>query len=392
MNRSPLASIALAETNEPDALAQASQAFLTAVPQVSTEQAQALAWEAYGIQGNAQPLSGERDRNFLVRTADGSAVTLKFISAAESLAETEMQIAVLKHLAGRCAVPVPLHHPLRLPTATQASARVHTSPLTRPVTSHVTSPDWLDWRSPAGEHLRVRCYSFLDGKAGSDLQRSGAAWQAWGLAIAQLHGALADFAHPATERPFLWDARRAPMLRPWLEVVDDAQLRAQIAAFWAVFEQRLAQLGPQLPTQTIHNDLSPSNLLASDDGLCIAGVLDFGDMLLAPRVADLAISASYQMPLTDAPDAALAAMLAGYESLLPLSAAEHALLTDLILARLTQRMVITAWRARLYPDNRVYILRSQATATALFRRMIGDWLQTHGAQADHRADTHPTAA
>ena len=388
MNSSPFASTAFAEPNESDALAQASQAFLTAVPQISAEQAQALAWEAYGIQGDAQPLSGERDRNFLVRTADGSAVTLKFISAAESLAETEMQIAVLKHLAGRCAVPVPLHHPLRLPTATQASASAHT----RPPTGHETSPDWLDWRSPAGEHLRVRCYSFLDGKAGSDLQRSGAAWQAWGLAIAQLHGALADFAHPATERPFLWDARRAPLLRPWLEVVDDAQLRAQIAAFWAVFEQRLAQLGPQLPTQTIHNDLSPSNLLASDDGLGIAGVLDFGDMLLAPRVADLAIAASYQMPLTDAPDAALAAMLAGYESLLPLTAAEHALLPDLILARLTQRMVITAWRARLYPDNRVYILRSQATATALFRRMIGDWLQAHGAQADHRADTHPTAA
>lgn len=371
-------STALLKSDEPDALAQASQGFLTAVPQVRAADAAALAREVYGISGDVQPLSGERDRNFLVRAKDGSAVTLKFISAAESLAETEMQIAVLKHLAGRCAVPVPLHHPMQLPAAAEASAK--------------TSPDWLDWCSPAGERLRVRCYSFLDGKPGSDLQRNATAWQAWGLAIAQLHGALADFAHPATERPFLWDARRAPLLRPWLEVVGDAPLRAQIAAFWTVFEPRLARLGPQLPTQTIHNDLSPSNLLASDDGLGIAGVLDFGDMLLAPRVADLAIAASYQMPLTDAPDAALAAMLAGYESLLPLSAAERDLLPDLILARLTQRMVITAWRARLYPDNRVYILRSQATATALFSRMIGSWLQAHAAQADRRADTQPTAA
>ncbi|TDS78690.1 phosphotransferase [Comamonas sp. JUb58] len=379
MNRPLPAPAASAPSDEPDALAQASQAFLTAVPQVSAEQAAALAREAYGIEGQAQPLSGERDRNFLIRSPDGSAVTLKFISAAESLAETEMQIAVLKHLAGRCAVPVPLHHPLRQPASAQGSA----------------SADWLEWRSPEGELLRVRCYSFLDGKAGSDLQRDASAWQVWGLAIAQLHGALADFAHPATERPFLWDARRAPLLRPWLEVVEDAQLRAQIAAFWTAFEQRLAQLGPQLPTQTIHNDLSPSNLLASDDGLGIAGVLDFGDMLRAPRVADLAIAASYQMPLTDAPDAALAAMLAGYESLLPLTAAEHALLPDLILARLTQRMVITAWRARLYPENRVYILRSQATATALFSRMVGDWLQRHGALPNPCADRSaaaPTAA
>lgn len=361
-------STALLKPDEPDALAQASQGFLTAVPQVSAADAAALAREVYGISGDVQPLSGERDRNFLVRAKDGSAVTLKFISAAESLAETEMQIAVLKHLAGRCAVPVPLHHPLQLPAAAEASAN--------------PSPDWLDWQSPAGERLRVRCYSFLDGKPGGDLQRNATAWQAWGLAIAQLHGALADFAHPATERPFLWDARRAPLLHPWLEVVDDAPLRAQIAAFWTVFEQRLARLGPQLHTQTIHNDLSPSNLLASDDGLGIAGVLDFGDMLLAPRVADLAIAASYQMPLTEAPDAALAAMLAGYESLLPLTAAEQDLLPDLILARLTQRMVITAWRARLYPDNRVYILRSQATATALFRRMIGGWLHNHAGPAD----------
>ncbi|WP_312409355.1 phosphotransferase [Comamonas sp.] len=370
----PLPATNSAPPDESDALAQASQAFLTAVPQVSAEQAAALAREAYGIQGKAQALSGERDRNFVIRSDNGSAVTLKFISTAESLAETEMQIAVLKHLAGRCAVPVPLHYPLRR-NATASS---------------IASTDWLDWCSPTGELLRVRCYSFLDGKAGSDLQRHTSAWQACGRAIAQLHGALADFAHPATERPFLWDARRAPLLRPWLEVVEDAQLRTQIAAFWTAFEQRMAQQGPALPVQTIHNDLSPSNLLSSDDGLGIAGVLDFGDMLLAPRVADLAIAASYQMPLTDRPEAALAAMRTGYESLLPLTAAEQALLPDLILARLTQRMVITAWRARLYPDNRVYILRSQATATALFSHMIGDWLQRHAAPAAERAASSAT--
>ena len=337
-------------------LAQASHAFLTEVPLVSLADAALLAKQGFGMVGNIQTLSGERDRNFLLRPAQAElgAVTLKFINAAELPQETDMQIQVLKHLEGRCTVPVPVH--------------------IRPLTS---TADWLDWFTAAGQPLRVRCYSFLEGKPASELARHPTAWRALGEATAQLHQALIDFEHPAASREFLWDARRAPLLRSWLEVVESEQRRTLISAFWSTYEKRLHRFAKDLPLQVIHNDLSPSNLLTSADGQAIAGVLDFGDMLHAPRVVDLAISASYQMALTDTPSAALQPLLDGYQSLLPLHAVEHEMLLDFILARLTQRMVITAWRARCYPDNSAYILRSQATATALFDHLIDAWLQQH---------------
>ena len=338
------------------ALAQASHAFLTAVPQVTMADAEHMASQGFGLTGVVQALSGERDKNFLVHPAssNGSAATLKFINSAEQVQETSMQIEVLKHLQGRCPVPVPRH---MTPT--------------RP------GIDWIDWATLAGESLRVRCYSFLQGRPGSDLQACTSSWLALGSAIAQLHTALIDFHHPAATREFLWDARRAPLLRPWLEVVDSPEQRHKINDFWTLFADRQQRWASQLPVQVIHNDLSPSNLLADAGGQTIAGVLDFGDMLHAPRVVDLAIAASYQMVLTEAPAQALQAMVQGYESLAPLQAIEHELLSDYVLARLTQRMVITGWRARCYPDNSAYILRSQASAAALFERLIDTWLQQH---------------
>ena len=113
-------------------LAQASHAFLTEVPLVSLADAALVAKQGFGMVGNIQTLSGERDRNFLLRPAQAElgAVTLKFINAAELPQETDMQIQVLKHLEGRCTVPVPVH--------------------IRPLTS---TADWLDWFTAAGQPL-----------------------------------------------------------------------------------------------------------------------------------------------------------------------------------------------------------------------------------------------
>lgn len=337
-----------------DSLVLSEALLTTSPPAVSAEDAQAVARDGYGATAGCQALTGERDCNFRVTRPSGESLTLKFINDAESVSETEMQVLVLKHLIKRCGVPVPTHH----------------------APKGADDQDWLAYQTlaaPSGLPIRVRAYSFLEGTPGSALKAEPAAWTAVGRAAGELDAALADFTHPAAHRKFLWDACQVSALRPMLEVVEDADQRLAIASFLDVFEAKIAPRLQGLPHQVIHNDLSASNLLTDATGLNVTGVLDFGDMVYAPRVAEIAIAASYQMTQAARPVQVLDCMLDGYSSVLTLSPAEREHTLDLVLARLTQRMVITSWRARQFPNNRDYILRSHAAATLLFDALIEPW-------------------
>ena len=79
------------------------------------------------------------------------------------------------------------------------------------------------------------------------------------------------------------------------------------------FERHAVPLLRGLRRQVIHNDFNPHNVLADAvDDTRIAGVIDFGDMVHAPLVQDLATACAYlkaicsppsihQIPLTSTP-------------------------------------------------------------------------------------------
>jgi len=93
-----------------------------------------------------------------------------------------------------------------------------------------------------------------------------------------------------------------------------------------------------LGEQVIHADLHFGNLHAgAEDGALISGIVDFGDMLQAPLVVEVATCFDDPLP-------AMAQLLAGYQSVLPLQTAEHALLQSCIMTRLAITYVIFSWR------------------------------------------------
>ena len=143
-------------------------------------------------------------------------------------------------------------------------------------------------------------------------------------------------------------------------------------AYLDQFEQTILPALQALPQQVIHGDISKSNTVASSaEATAIHGVLDFGDLCKAPRVVELAVAASYALDAeTGDLQAALARVVDGYAAVLPLSAEESALIFDLIIARLVQRIVISEWRASHFPNNRDYILRSNAQARQLLGRLM----------------------
>ena len=323
-------------------------------PVVTVDDASKVAADLYGWKAEAIALTGERDKNYLLHTQEAGDVVLKFINPAEEAAETDLQIQVLLWLAQQnCAVVVP------------KALRSRTGDLVCDYT--------------VGEQVyKVRAYTYLNGVSVAQAQMGAALQQSFGAQAAQLVRALEGFDHPALSRVLLWDVMHLNQLRAWAEeVLPQDEMGQFVFAYLDQFEQTILPVLQALPQQVIHGDISKSNTVASSaDASSIHGVLDFGDLCKAPRVVELAVAASYALDAeTGDLQAALAGIVAAYAAVLPLSEAESALIPDLIVARLVQRIVISEWRASHFPNNRDYILRSNAQA----RQLLGQLMQVSAA-------------
>lgn len=352
--------------------------------------AQQLA-QHWGLHGQLQPLSGERDANFLLQAeAPAQALAghrplramLKVSHPVEAPQVADFQTQALLHMA-RVAPQLPVQR--LLPTRGGA------------VALQLTAPD--------GQARVVRLFSYLDGLPMRQAPRSRAQQLALARQLAALDQALAGLQHPAAALQLPWDIQRVESVRSLLSPLPDPQRRALALQALDDVARHVSPLLPTLRRQPVHNDFNPSNLLVDPvhtDTVC--GILDFGDMVQAPMVNDLAVAASYQLD-EQADDTTLLAQLvdfvAAFHAVTPLTATELQLLPLLIRARLAMVVAISGWRAQRQPHNADYLLRNnglswarlQACArigTARMRDALHDALQDALHDALHTAaDTAP---
>jgi len=308
----------------------------TRPPMLSPDVVAAHVQAHWGLVGQWSALTSERDQNYRLTTADGSYV-VKIANAAEPHAMTRFQNRALRHVAGRDgALPVP-----RVCAARQGAD---------------------DVLLPEGHLMRV--LTWVEGVPLHQTPASRAQSGALARMAAGLTRALEGFVDPAADHVLQWDIKRAADLRPLLQYVTDSGLRAACTDVLDRFDRVVAPALPDLPWQVVHGDLNPHNVLADPgDSDRIAGILDFGDMVLTPRICDLAVAASYRMEGDD-PVGSLAAFAGAYHAVLPLTADERRVLFDLVAARMVTTVAITSWRATKYPENAAYILRNVPSARA----------------------------
>ncbi len=279
-----------------------------------------------GLPGTATLLASERDLTFRLRTENGDYV-LKICHPDEEAEMIALQLRVLRHLAATASsLPVP---------RVAAAARLIFA-----------------------DGLARECYalSWLPGVLLHDHPGGAAQAFALGQVMARMAQSLASLPLPAKAPEQLWDISRALEISPALEGAEPrhrALVEPVLAEFAAITKPGLARL----PAQLIHNDFNPHNLFVDNENpACITGVIDFGDITVAPRVNDLAVALSYRLP-HPALRATVPDWLAGYEAISPLSDEERALLPRLIRARMAMTVTISSWRARREPENAAYILR-----------------------------------
>jgi Ser/Thr protein kinase RdoA (MazF antagonist) len=143
------------------------------------------------------------------------------------------------------------------------------------------------------------------------------------------------------------------MLHSRTRHIDDSARRSRVEQVLGHLTEKVLPVLLGFRAQVIHNDVSCQNTLV--DGDRATGVIDFGDLIHAPLVCDIAVPVSELIIDLDDPIEGAMQIVAGYHSVTPFTDDELGVVFDLVTSRLAMGIAISAWRAGDHPENIEYI-------------------------------------
>ena len=316
-------------------------------PAFSEAEAQTMARDLFGLEGSFRSLVSERDQNFHISGDKGDYV-LKIANAEEDPGVIDFQTRALLHIEERDAALV-------VPRVVKS------------VNGHVTE---TVSDANGDEHL-VRVVTFLPGTLLEDMTLDQPLLHDVGATVARLDRALTGFMHAHAENPHPWDIMRAADMRPHTKHIDDATARRHIES---ILDRFIDDVGPRmrrLRHQVVHNDATHNNIVVNDDGESqTCGILDFGDMVFAPLLCELAMAVDTLMHYVDDPIGAMCDVAAGFDTVITLEEDEVDLLFDAIMTRFAVTSVIIAWRRSVTPEQPDYLREYEEPGHRLIATML----------------------
>ncbi len=305
-------------------------------PQIPDKDAIAIARDRYGLDVTVRSLVSERDQNFRMQASDGKKYVMKIANAAERPVVTDFQVQALLYIENRVR---------------ERGIAVTVPEIVRMLDGGVSFLLPID----GVDHV-VRVVTFIEGNPLADALPSPGLARNSGECLALLGQALQGFEHPGSEQSLLWDLQRALGLRKLVRYVREPIAAQAVDAALDDFEAYALPVLPSLRAQVIHSDLNPDNLVVrEDDPDLVAGVIDFGDMLHAPLIADVAIGCSYLRVREGNPLTLMSEFVAGYHAVTPLEPAEIDILFELVQARICASVTILDWRAAVRGSDDPYL-------------------------------------
>jgi 4-aminobutyrate aminotransferase-like enzyme/Ser/Thr protein kinase RdoA (MazF antagonist) len=313
------------------------------IPAFSVGDAIHFTQKFYAMQVQAEPLTSERDQNFLLQAENGDRFVLKIANATEERAMLEAQNQVMRHLEKFV-------------------------PFCPRVIPAVSGEEIVAVEAASGEGHLLRLVTYLMGTPLGNVKRhSPELLQDLGFKLGQVTEALRSFDHPAFHRDFHWDlANGLDILQKYEALIQETELHQLIQQLRRQFEEYVMPLLPVLRRSVIHNDANNFNLLAGggDDlytrNQNIVGLIDFGDMIYSYAISDLAVAIAYA--ILDKPDplAVATQIVRGYHAASPIPEAELDALYGLVTLRLCMSACIASDQQSHRPDNE-YLGISQAS-------------------------------
>nr|XP_019606797.1 PREDICTED: hydroxylysine kinase isoform X1 [Rhinolophus sinicus] len=324
-------------------------------PTFSEAQACALVESVFGLKvSEIQPLPSYDDQNFHVcisraeDTTDGTAEYVLKVSNTESsktpdLIEVQTHIILFLRAAG-------------FPTAS----------VLRTKADNLTSLVSVDSGSEIKSYL-VRLMTYLPGRPIANIPISPQLLYEIGRLAAKLDKTLEKFHHPKLsslhQENFIWNLKNVPLLEKYLYALGQSRNREIVEQVIQLFKDEVMTKFHHFRECINHGDLNDHNILVEssksalgDTVYHVSGILDFDDMSYGYYVFEVAITIMYMMIESKNPIQVGGHVLAGFESVIPLTPIERGVLFLLVCSRFCQSLVMAAYSCQLYPENKEYLM------------------------------------
>ncbi|XP_012594864.1 hydroxylysine kinase [Microcebus murinus] len=338
-------------------------------PTFSEVQASALVESVFGLKvSKIQPLPSFDDQNFHVyisRTKDSTDGPIEYVlkisntetSKHPDLIEVQSHIIVFLKAAG-------------FPTAS----------VCRTKGDNTTSLVSVDSGSEIKSYL-VRLLTYLPGRPIAEVPVSPQLLYGIGRLAAKLDKTLEKFHHPKLNilhrENFIWNLKNVPLLEKYLYALGENQSQKIVEQVIQLFKEEVMTKLSLFRECINHGDLNDYNILIeSSKSACgdaeyqVSGILDFDDMSYGYYVFEVAIAIMYMMIESKNPIQVGGHVLAGFESIIPLTAAEKGALFLLVCSRFCQSLVIAAYSCQLYPENKDYLMSTAKTGWKHLQQML----------------------
>jgi len=300
-------------------------------PAFSIAEAEEFAKRLFGVGGSARALVSERDQNFHLRSDESREYVLKIANPAEDPAVLDFQTQALLHIA-RVNPELPVPHLV--------------------ATAEGAASCWVE--GAGGTRFITRLLSYLPGGLLNDAEPTRELLRDVGASAAKLGQALRGYFHPAARPELLWDITQAASVRERTHHIEDPEVRGRVEGVLDRLVEQVLPILEGMRAQVIHNDVSCLNTIVEGDR--VVGVIDFGDLIHAPLICDLAVPISELIVGVDDPFDVAMEITAGYDAVESLTAEEIAVIFDLVTARTAMTIAIASWRVCDHPENRDYIM------------------------------------
>ena len=306
-------------------------------PQLTNKQAELFSSAWFSEPTFIKPLASERDQNFLFKDQNEKKFVLKVANSKEPFGVLDLQNKALEHLALSTNLILPKVIP-------DSSSKLIRQEEVNESKHYIRMVSYIDG-IPMGDAKQPKDFKVLYFNMGSFL----------GL----LGQGLKGFTHDNSNHRLLWDVKETENLFEIIEFIKDKKKKDLVKKSLEYFVEHIKEPLKKLRSQVIHNDMNPDNVLVTQDfSDSVSGMIDFGDMVFAPLVNDLAVAASYQTVTQQDLLTGICYLLEGYQKEYPLTKNEIALLPGLVVNRIAMGLIIAEWRATTHPENKEYILGS----------------------------------
>lgn len=340
-----------------------------AKPTFGEVQASALVESVFGLKvSKIHPLPSYDDQNFHVcisrtkHTTDSPAEYVLKVSNTESsktpdLIEVQSHIMMFLRAAG-------------FPTAS----------VCRTKGGNITSLVSIDSGSEIKSYL-VRLLTYLPGRPIAEIPVSPQLLYEIGRLAAKLDKALEKFHHPKLSslhrENFIWNLKNVPLLEKCLHVLGPSRNQEIVKQVLQLFKNEVMTKFSHFRECINHGDLNDHNILMESSKSAfgdviyqVSGILDFDDMSYGYYVFEVAIAIMYMMIESENPMHVGGHVLAGFESVIPLTPVERGALFLLVCSRFCQSLVIALYSCQLHPENEEYLMVTAKTGWKHLQQMF----------------------